>query len=71
MHVYIYIYIYIYREREREIVDFSESEQKMKISRKMDKSNTYNGFRDYNSFFIHRRSVNKERNITYKSVISV
>ena len=38
-----------------------------KISRKVDKSKTYNGFRGNISFF----SVNKEQNITTKPVLSV
>ena len=36
----LYIYIYIEREREREIVDFSESDKMIKISRKVDKSSS-------------------------------
>ena len=56
--VCVCIYIYIYM---------------IKISGKLDKSNTYNGFSDNISFFINRKtsSVNKERNITTKPVVSV
>ena len=46
--IYIYIYIYIYTE----MVDFGESGKMIKISGKVDKSNTYNGFRCYILFFI-------------------
>ena len=36
-----YIYIYIEREREREMVAFVKSDKMIKISKKVDKSNTY------------------------------
>ena len=49
--VYIYIYIYREREREREIVDFDESDKMIKISGKVDESNTYNGISGDISFF--------------------
>ena len=48
-YIYIYIYIYTYRE----IGDFGESDKMMKISGKVDKSDTCNGFSDV-SFFIQR-----------------
>ena len=44
---YIYIYIYI----DREMVYYGESDKMIKISRKLDKSNTYNGFTGNISFF--------------------
>ena len=52
MHIYIYIYIYIYRES----VDFGESDKIVKISGKVDKSNTYNVFSSNISFFIQGRT---------------
>ena len=52
------IYIYIERERERvrEMVDFGESDKMIKISGKVDKSNTFNGFSGNISFFINRKT---------------
>ena len=38
------------------MVDFGESDKLMKISGKVDKSNTYNGFCSNISFFIHIES---------------
>ena len=38
-----------------EMVDFGESDKMIKISGQVDKSNTYNGFSDNISFFIHGR----------------
>ena len=38
------------------MVDFSESDKMIKISGKVDKSNTYNGFSGNISFLIHRTS---------------
>ena len=58
----MYIYIYIYRERERE-GRFWWIWQDDKISGKVDKSNTYNGFSSNISFFI-------QQNITTKSIVS-
>ena len=52
----IYIYIYIYGE----MLDFSESDKMIKISGKVDKSNTYNGFTSHVSFFIQGRTSNSE-----------
>ena len=46
------IYIYIYGER----VDFSRYDNMIKISGKVDKSNTYNGFSCIISFFIQGRT---------------
>ena len=52
--IYIYIHIcvcvcvYIYGE----MVDFGKSDKMIKISGKVDKPNTYNGFRSNISFFI-------------------
>ena len=45
----------------------------IKINGIVDKSNTWNGFSNYISFFITGRSssLNKERNITTKPVVSV
>ena len=37
------------------MVDFGKSDKMMKICRKVDTLNTYNGFNIYISFFIHRR----------------
>ena len=51
--IYIYIYIYIYREREREMVDFSTSDKMIKISRKVDKPNTNDGFPSFSLKLIH------------------
>ena len=54
------------------MVDFGESDKMIKISWKVDKSNTFNGFSGDSSFFIHRSySVNKEGNITTKPIESV
>ena len=57
------------------MVDFSKSDKRIKISRKVDRSNTYNGFRCNISFFIYGRtssdSVNEERNIATKLVVSI
>ena len=39
-----------------EMVDFGKSDKMIKISGKVDKSNTYNGFRNYISFFIQERT---------------
>ena len=39
-----------------EMVDFAESDKMIKISGKVDKSNTYNRFSGYISFFIHGRT---------------
>ena len=50
-----------------EILDFGESDEMIKISGKVDKSNTYNGF----SKIWKSSSVNEERNITTKPVVSV
>ena len=50
--IYIYIYIYIYIE----MVDFGTSDKMIKVSEKVDKSNTYNGFSVNSSFFINRRT---------------
>ena len=53
------------------MVDFGESDKMIKIS---GKSNTYNEFTCNISFFINRtssESVNKERNITTRSYVSV
>ena len=36
-----------------EMIDFGESDKMIKISRKVDKSNTYNGFSRNISFFIY------------------
>ena len=44
----VYIYIYIYSE----MVDFGESDNMIKISGKMDKSDNYKGFSSDISFFI-------------------
>ena len=38
------------------MVDFGESEKMIKISGKVDKSDTYNGFSGIISFFIHRKT---------------
>ena len=38
------------------MVDLSESDYMIKISGKMDKSDTYNSFSGNISFFIHRRT---------------
>ena len=48
--VCVYIYIYIYCE----MVDFGESKKKIKISEKMNKSETYNRFSSNISFFIRK-----------------
>ena len=48
--------------------DFGESENMIKISGKVDKSNTYNGFSSNISFFIQGR---KERNTTIKVVVCI
>ena len=76
------------------MVDFSESDKMMKISGKVVKSNTYNGFSSNVSFFffffkeellqikifseffyikflVLNSSLNKERNITTKPIVSV
>ena len=53
----LYINVYIYGE----MVDFRESDKMIKISGKVDKSNTYNGSSRYSLFFIlGRTSLNKE-----------
>ena len=52
IYAYIYICICIYGE----MVDFGESNKIIKISGKMDKSNTYNSFRSYISFVIQERT---------------
>ena len=38
------------------MVDFARSDKMIKISGKVDKPNTYNGFSSYNSFFIQGRT---------------
>ena len=48
---FIYIYIYIWKN--------GESDKMIKISGKLDKSNTYNWFNDNISFFINRTSSDK------------
>ena len=62
------LYIYIYIEREREMVGFGKSYKMIKIRGKVDKPNTYNGFRSIISVLIQgswiSSSLNKERNIT-------
>ena len=35
------------------MIDFGESDKMIKVSRKVEKSNTYNGFSGNISFFIH------------------
>ena len=50
--VRLYIYIYIYGE----MADFGESDKMIRIRKRVDKSNTYNGFSGNISFFIHRRT---------------
>ena len=52
MHIYIYIYIYIYGEMEC----FGESDKMIKLSRKIDKPNTYKRFSGNISFFNNRRT---------------
>ena len=47
---YIYIYIYIYSE----MVNFGESDQMIKISEKMEKSDTYKWFSSHILFFFQR-----------------
>ena len=49
-------FLNVYTYEIREMVDFGESDKMIKISEKVDKSNTYNGFSDNISFFIHRRT---------------
>ena len=55
--------LYIYREREkerereREKVHLGESDKRIKISGKEDKSNAYNRFNGNNSFFINRKTL--------------
>ena len=49
----MYVYIYICGE----MVDFGESDKMIKISGKVDKSNTYNGFNGNISFFVNRRTL--------------
>ena len=54
------------------MVDFAESNKMIKTVEKVDKLTTYHGFRDIISFFsCGRTTLNKERNITTKPVISV
>ena len=53
-----------------EMVDLGESEEMIKISGKVDKSNTYNGFSSNISFW-RSFSLYNERNITTKPVVSV
>ena len=74
MYIYIYIYIYIYVG----MVDFGESNEMIKISGKVDKLNTYNGFSDKISLFVNSLSllwwssfVNKELNIATEPIVSV
>ena len=46
------------------MVDFGKSDKMIKISRKVNKSNTYNGFKSNTSFFIQGRTSSDE-NISY------
>ena len=39
------------------MVDFGESDREIKISGKVDKSSTYNGFISNISFFIHGKKI--------------
>ena len=70
-HTHTYIYIYIYGE----ILDFCESDKMIKISRKVDKSNTYNGFSGNISFFIHIKTSSDFRkntkNIKFEEVLLI
>ena len=53
------------------MVDFGESDKMLKISGKVEKLNTFNGFSGNISFFIYKSpSVNKEQNITTKFIVS-
>ena len=54
--MYIYIYICVCGCVCGERVDFDESVKMIKIRGKVDKSNTYNGFRNNISFFINGNS---------------
>ena len=51
-HTHTHTHIYIYGE----IVDFGESDKMIKISGRVDKSSTYNGFCGNISFFTNRRT---------------
>ena len=56
------------------MIDFSKSDQMIKISGKVDKLKTYNGFSSNISFFIQvwrSSSLKKEQNITTKPFVSV
>ena len=46
----------VYTFINEEMIDDGTSEKMTKIRRKVDKSNTYNGFRSNISFFIHGRT---------------
>ena len=52
------------------MVDFDESDKMIKISVKVDKSNTCNRFNANISLFIYY-TVNKEQNIAIKPVVSI
>ena len=52
MNVYIYIYTFI----NGEMIDFGTSEKMAKIRGKVDKSNTYDGFSNDISSFIHGKT---------------
>ena len=54
-----YIYIYIYGET----VDFGKSDNMIKISGKVDRSNTHNGFSSNSSFFIRGRTSSNSEGI--------
>ena len=67
--IYIYIYIYVYQK----IVDFGKSDKIIKISRKVDKSNTTGLMAIFHSLLtenlVKRSSVNKEQNKTIKPIV--
>ena len=45
------------------MVDFGKSEKMIKISGKVDKSNTYNGFSNNISFFVLERTSSVEKKL--------
>ena len=75
--MYIYIYIYMINKKIYNIYIYISRNGRFwgKINGKVNKSNTYNGFRCNISFFIQEiwrsSSLAKERNITTKPVVSV
>ena len=54
-----------------EMVDFSESYKMIKISGKVDKSNTYNGFNNSISFFINRRTSSEKTFFEFFYILAI